>query len=85
MLTTHIYYWTKAGEEMTAEITYIAVYILGLSGGIIFTIIVKGVEFGNFSLLEEREGTLRSELESPTKQHLVTRLSSNLKFGIFKK
>jgi len=85
MLIAHIYYWTKAGEGMTAEITYLAVYILGLSGGIIFTIFVKGVEFGNFSLFEEREGTLMSDLESPSKQHLVTRLNSNLKFGIFKK
>jgi hypothetical protein len=70
---------------MTAEITYIAVYVLGVSVGIIFAIIAKGVEYGSISWFQEREDTFRGDLESPSKQQTVARVRSDLHFGIFKK
>ncbi len=70
---------------MTAEMTYIAVYVLGVSAGIIFAIIAKGVEYEGIPWLPEREDTFKGDRESPSTQHTVTRLRSHLHFGMFKK
>jgi hypothetical protein len=70
---------------MTAEMTYIAVYVLGVSAGIIFAIIAKGVEYEGIPWLQEREDTFKGDLESPSTHHTVTRLRSHLHFGMFKK
>ena len=70
---------------MTAEITYIAVYVLGVSVGIIFAIIAKGVDYEGIPWLQEREDTCKGDRESPSTQHTVTRLRSDLNFGMFKK
>lgn len=70
---------------MIAEITYIAVYLLGLFVGMIFAIIATRLEYEDFPWLQEREYTYKDDRENLSKQHTVTGLSSNLNFGILKK
>jgi hypothetical protein len=70
---------------MTVEITYVAVYLFGVSVGILFGIVATGVEYEDFSWMRGREDTHKGDLESSLKQHTVIGLSSNLNFGILKK
>lgn len=70
---------------MTAEITYIAVYVLGVSVGIIFAIIAKGVDYEGIPWLPEREDTRKGDQESLSAQHTITRLRPDLHFRMFKK
>ena len=70
---------------MTAEITYIAVYLLGVSVGAIFAIVANRLVHEDFSWLQEREDTIKGDLKSPSKQNTITGLCSNLNFGILKK
>jgi len=69
---------------MTAEITYIAVYLLGVSVGAIFVIVAKGIKYEDL-WLQRREDPYKGDREIPAKQHIVNGLRSNLNSGILKK
>ena len=70
---------------MTAEITYIAVYVLGVAAGILFALVAKGVEYEDFPWLQEREYPYKDDPKIPSKQHTVTGSGSHFMFGILKK
>jgi hypothetical protein len=70
---------------MTAEITYVAVYVLGVSAGIIFAILANGVEFRDFPWLQERDYTYKDDPKSPSMKHAVIRSGSHFISGILKK
>jgi hypothetical protein len=57
---------TPAVARMTAEITYIAVYLLGLSVGAIFVIIAKGISYEDL-WLQKNEDTYQDDREISSK------------------
>jgi len=69
---------------MTAEITYIAVYLLGVSVGAIFAIVAKGIKYEDL-WLQKRGDSYQDNREISSKQHTHTGLSSHLNFEILKK
>ena len=70
---------------MTTEITYIAIYVLGVSAGILFALVANGVDLEDFPWLQEKEYPGKDDPKSLSEQQTFTVSGSHFIFGIFKK